>query len=212
VGPEEELTMDLGLAGRTAFVAAASRGMGRAIALEFAAEGCDVGLCARDRSALDDTAAAVRERGARAVASAADVTNAEDVTAAVQRTAAETGRLDALVVSAGGPPPGRFESLDDAAWRDAVELLLLSSVHLVRAALPALRESDAASILFVSSSSVRQPIPGLLLSNAVRAAVAGLAKTLSTELAPGIRVNTHRQERGAGAAAPPRRRPREGDR
>ena len=182
--------MDLGLTGRTAFVAAASRGMGRAIALEFAAEGCDVGLCARDRSELEATAAAIRDSGRRAVASAADVTDVEAVTDAVERTVTETGRLDALVVNAGGPSPGTFEALDDAAWHEAVELLLLSSVHLVRAALPALRESDAASILFVSSSSVRQPIPGLLLSNAVRAAVAGLAKTLSTELAPGIRVNT----------------------
>jgi 3-oxoacyl-[acyl-carrier protein] reductase len=182
--------MDLGLHGRTAFVAAGSRGMGRAIALEFAAEGCDVGLCARDPRALEEVADAIRGRGHRAIPSTADVTDEAAITAAVERTVAETGRLDALVVSAGGPPPGTFESRDDSAWHATIELTLMSAVHLVRAALPALRRSDAASILFVSSSSVREPIPGLMLSNAVRPAVAGLAKTLSAELAPAIRVNS----------------------
>lgn len=182
--------MDLGLAGRTAFVAAASRGLGRAIALQFAAEGCDVGLCARHPGALEDVAKLIRGHGQRAVATPADVTDQAAVSAAIERTVAETGRLDALVISAGGPTPGSFDTAGDAAWREAVDLLLLSAVHLVRAALPALTLSDAASILFISSSSIRQPIPGLLLSNSVRAAVAGLAKTLSTELAPGVRVNT----------------------
>jgi 3-oxoacyl-[acyl-carrier protein] reductase len=182
--------MDLGLSGRTAFVAAASRGIGRAIALGFAAEGCDVGFCARDGDSLDAVAAEIRATGTRAVPTIADVTDAEAIAGAIGQTVAETGRLDVVVVSAGGPPPGTFDSADDHAWATAFELTLMSAVHLVRAALPALRRSDAASILFVSSSSIRQPIPGLLLSNALRASVAGLAKTLSTELAPGIRVNT----------------------
>lgn len=182
--------MDLGLSGHTAFVAASSRGIGRAIAIEFAAEGCDVGLCARDPGALEETAAAVRAAGVRAIPSAADVTDEAAVTAAVERVVAETGRLDALVVSAGGPPGGTFDTLTDGDWDEALELLLMSAVHLVRVALPALRRAGSASILFVSSSSIRQPIPGLLLSNAVRGAVAGLAKTLAGELAPGIRVNT----------------------
>ena len=182
--------MDLGLTGRTAFVAAASRGIGRAIAVTFAAEGCNVGLCARDEDALSDAAREVRAAGVTAIPTVADVTDDEAVTGAVARTVAETGRLDALVVSAGGPPGGTFASLDDAAWETAFRLSLMSAVHLVRAALPALRELDGASVVFISSWSIKQPIPGLLLSNSVRAAVAGLAKTLSTELAPAVRVNT----------------------
>lgn len=182
--------MDLGLSGRTAFVAAASRGIGRAIAVQFAAEGSDVGLCARDADALETTAATIRAASVRAIPSLADVTDEAAVTAAVQRTFGDTGRLDVLVVNTGGPPTGTFDVLGDEDWNHAFQLLLMSSVHLVRAALPALRRSDAASVLFVTSSAVRQPIPGLLLSNAVRAAVAGLAKTLAGELAPTIRVNT----------------------
>jgi 3-oxoacyl-[acyl-carrier protein] reductase len=182
--------VDLGLSGRTAFVAAASRGIGRAIAIQFAAEGSDVGLCARDAGALEATAATIREAAVRAVPSVADVTDEAAVTAAVQRTVRDTGRLDALVVNAGGPPTGTFDAVGDDGWSQAFQLLLMSAVHLVRAALPSLRRSDAASIIFVSSTAIRQPIPGLLLSNATRAAVAGLAKTLAGELAPTIRVNT----------------------
>lgn len=182
--------MDLGLASRTAFVAAASRGIGRAVAVTFASEGCDVGLCAREEASLSSAAEAVRAAGVTAVPTVADVTDAAALERAIERTVDQTGRLDALVVSAGGPPGGTFESLDDSAWEAAFALSLMSAVHLVRAALPALRRSDAASIVFISSWSIKQPIPGLLLSNSVRAAVAGLAKTLSTELAPGIRVNT----------------------
>lgn len=182
--------MDLGLRGRAAFVAASSRGMGRAIARQFAAEGADVGMCARNAAALEAAAASVREHGTRVVAVPADVSDAEQVVAAVERVASELGRLDALVVNAGGPPLGTFETVDDDDWHLTYELTLMSAVRMVRAALPHLRRSDAASILFVSSYSVRQPIPGLLLSNTVRTGVAGLAKSLSFELAPGIRVNT----------------------
>ena len=108
----------------------------------------------------------------------------------MQATVDATGRLDALVVSAGGPPPGVFTDVTDEQWQQAFELTLMSAVHLVHDALPALRRSDAASILFLASWSVKQPINGLLLSNAMRGAVNGLAKTLSTELAPDVRVNS----------------------
>ncbi len=182
--------MELGLRGRTAFVAAASSGIGRGVALAFAAEGCDVGLCARNGDALERVAMQGRESGVRAVPVVADVTSAKAVREAVQRTIETTGRLDALVVNAGGPPPGHFSEIGDEQWQSAYELTLLSAVRLVREALPALRRSDAASILFLASWSVKQPIDGLLLSNAVRAAVNGLAKTLSTELAPDVRVNS----------------------
>jgi 3-oxoacyl-[acyl-carrier protein] reductase len=182
--------MELGLRGRTAFVAAASGGLGRGVALAFAAEGCDVGLCARNRSNLDTVAMQVRDAGVRAVATAADLTDGKAVRDAVQHTVETTGRLDALVVNSGGPPPGSFEDITDEQWKQAYELTLESAIHLVREALPALRRSDAASILFLASLSVKQPIDGLLLSNAIRAAVNGLAKTLATELAPDVRVNS----------------------
>ncbi len=182
--------MELGLTGRAAFVAAASKGMGRAIAEQFAAEGADVAICARGSAALREAAESVRTRGVRAVDIVADVTVAADVDAAVAHAVAELGRLDALVVNAGGPPRGHFDDLDDGKWNAAMQLTLMSAVHLVRAALPTLRASDAPAILFVSSWSVRQPIPGLTLSNSIRGATAGLAKSLAGELAPQVRVNT----------------------
>jgi len=182
--------MDLGLRGRAALVAASSKGMGLAIAQQFAAEGADVGMCARDTSTLERAAESVRAHGTRVVAHTADVSNAAEATAVVERCVAELGRLDALVINAGGPPFGTFDTLDDEAWERAYQLTFMSAVRMVRAALPALRQSDAASVLFVSSFSVRQPIAGLILSNAVRMGVAGLAKTLTFELAPSIRVNT----------------------
>jgi 3-oxoacyl-[acyl-carrier protein] reductase len=182
--------MDLGLRGRAAFVAASSKGMGLAIAEHFAAEGADVAMCARDEATLGSAAESVRQHGTRVVAIPADLTDAAQVNAAVEGAASQLGRLDALVVNAGGPPPGTFETLDDAAWHAAYELTMMSAVRMIRTALVHLRGSDAASITFVSSFSVRQPIMGLTLSNAVRAGVAGLAKTLAFELAPAIRVNT----------------------
>lgn len=182
--------MDLQLRGRAAFVAASSKGMGRAIAECFADEGADVGMCARGEDALHDVAEAVRARGVRVSEHVADLSDAQQCTDAVQRAVQDLGRLDALVINAGGPPRARFEELEDAAWDAAYQLTLMSAVRLVRAALPALRQSDAASILFISSWSVRQPINGLTLSNSIRGATAGLAKTLSNELAPQVRVNT----------------------
>ncbi|MEA2670566.1 MAG: 3-oxoacyl-[acyl-carrier protein] reductase, partial [Chloroflexota bacterium] len=181
--------MDLGLRGRAAFVAASSQGMGRATAECFAAEGAAVGMCARGADALEEAAAAVRAHGVRALTRVADLADAAQAGAALEAVAGELGRLDALVVNAGGPPPGVFRQLDDAAWQRAHELTLMSAVRLVRAALPWLERSDAGSVLFISSFSIRQPIGTLVLSNAVRAAVLGLAKSLATEIAP-VRVNT----------------------
>jgi 3-oxoacyl-[acyl-carrier protein] reductase len=182
--------MDLGLRGRAAFVAASSRGMGLAIARTFAAEGADVAMCARDAEALSAAAESVRAFGTRVVAHPADLTDRAQISEVVARAAEYLGRIDCLIVNAGGPPAGTFETLDDDAWHAAFDLTMMSAVRLVRAALPSLRESDAASIAFVSSYSVREPVRGLTLSNAIRTGVAGLAKTLSFELAPSIRVNT----------------------
>ncbi len=182
--------MDLGLRGRAAFVAASSKGMGRAIAEAFAMEGADVGMCSRSASTLQAAADEIRAHGGRVVATAADVADAEQTRIAVERTIAELGRLDALVVNAGGPSHGVFADLDDVGFEAAHQLTFMSAVHLIQAALPALRRSDAAAILFIASTSVKQPISGLTLSNSIRGAVNGLAKTLSNELAPDIRVNS----------------------
>jgi 3-oxoacyl-[acyl-carrier protein] reductase len=132
--------MDLGLKGRVAFVAASSRGMGRAIADCFAAEGADVGMCARGAEALHAAADAVRAHGVRVVATVADVSVEAQAAAAVERTVAELGRLDALIVNAAGPGPGKFDELTDPQWDGTYEMTFKSAVHLVRAALPALRE------------------------------------------------------------------------
>lgn len=182
--------MDLGLRGRVAFVAASSKGMGRATAEQFAAEGADVGMCARSEPELREAADSVRAHGVRVVATPTDLVDAEQTRIAVERTVAELGRLDALVVNAGGPPRASFVELGDDRWAAAHRLTFMSAVHLVQAALPALRQSDAAAIVFITSTSVKQPISGLTLSNSIRGAVSGLAKTLSNELAPHIRVNS----------------------
>ena len=182
--------MDLGLRGRAALVTASSTGLGRAIALTLAAEGANLAMCARGAERLEAAAAAVREHGGRVVAQAADVSTPEGASSAVDAAVAGLGRLDILVVNAGGPSAGTFDTLDDAAWHTATQLTLMSSVRLIRAALPHLRASDVASILVVSSYSVKQPIPDLLLSNSLRLAVVGLAKSLSVEFGPRVRVNT----------------------
>jgi 3-oxoacyl-[acyl-carrier protein] reductase len=183
-------SVDLGLNGRAAFVAASSKGMGRAIAEQFAAEGADVGMCARSEATLRTAADAVRAHGVRVVATPADVADARQAKDAVERAVKEFGRLDALVVNAGGPPRDSFADLDDEKFDAAYHLTFMSAVHLVQAALPALRQSDAPAILFIASTSVKQPLTGLTLSNSIRGAVSGLAKTLSNELAPEIRVNS----------------------
>ena len=164
--------------------------MGRAIAERFAAEGADVGMCARGEEALHAAAESVRAHGVRVVPTVADVADAAQARTAIERTVATLGRLDALVVNTGGPPRGTFVELDDAQWYRWYDVLFMSAVWMIRAALPALRRSDAAAILFIASSTVRQPIPGLTLSNAIRGAVNGLSKTLANELAPQVRVNS----------------------
>lgn len=184
--------MDLGLRGRVALVAAASRGLGKAVALELAREGADVAICARGREQLRRTAEEIAaETGARLLAIVADVTVARDVTNLVTTVAEQFGRLDILVNNAGGPPPGPFLSFSDDDWRRAIELNLISTVRLTRAAVPIMRANRWGRIINITSVAVKQPIPDLVLSNAARSAVIGLAKTLALELAPdGITVNS----------------------
>lgn len=183
--------MDLGLKGRVALVLAASRGLGKASALCLSQEGALVAAASRSREAAGAAARDISQAtGNPTLALKVDVTRAEDIRVAVSRTVAEFGRLDILVTNAGGPPSGLFTELDDAAWQGAFELNLLSAVRAIREALPHLKKSDAPRVVSITSTSVRQPISGLILSNSVRAGVVGLIKTLSFELAPdGILLN-----------------------
>jgi len=184
--------MDLGLRDRTALVTAASKGMGKACALGLAAEGARVVMCARTETDLRSSADEVRAKtGAEVVAMAADVTRADQVTALVARAREVFGGVDVLVANAGGPPRGRFDELSDEQWYDAFELSLLSVVRLVREVLPSMRERRWGRIVTIQSTSVKQPIDGLDLSNGVRPGVAGLTKTLAADLGrDNILVNT----------------------
>lgn len=183
--------MDLGLKGRVALVAASSKGIGRACALGLAREGADLAICARGEEALRAARDEISALGVRVHASVADVSRAEDCERVVAEAVAALGRLDVLVVNAGGPPAGETLRFDDAAWLGAVEQNFLSSVRLARAGVPHMRANGWGRIVQVQSYAVKQPIEGLGLSNAARAAAVGFAKTLATELAPeGITVNT----------------------
>jgi len=183
--------MDLGLRGKVALVTAASRGLGRAVALQLAQEGTSVAICARREEPLEATARTIRKTtGAEVLAVPADVSVPEDVDRLVKTTLDRFGRIDVLVTNAGGPPPGRFLDLTPADWEAAVQLTLMSAVRLCYAVVPAMREQGEGSIVAMTSISVKQPLPNLLLSNSIRLAVVGLMKTLADELAPdGIRVN-----------------------
>jgi 3-oxoacyl-[acyl-carrier protein] reductase len=183
--------MDLGLKNKKALVTGASRGLGYAAALALAREGADVAINARDPVRLQDAALrAAQESGRRIVALAGDLTVAETAAALPPQAAGALGGLDILIANSGGPPPGRFEDFDDGAWLAAVNGMLLSAVRMIRAALPLLRKSESPAMLLVTSYAIKQPLPNLVLSNSVRAAVAGLAKTLALELgAERIRVN-----------------------
>ncbi len=182
--------MDLGLRGKVALVPAASQGLGRAVALAFAREGARLAICSRRLDAIEATAEEVRWLGAEVLALAADLMRAEDIANLVQRTVERFSGVDILVTNAGGPPAGRFDDFDDAAWQAGYELTLLSAIRLIRAALPSMRQRGGGVIITMTSSSIKQPIPNLILSNVFRAGVAALAKTLADELAPdNIRVN-----------------------
>lgn len=184
--------MDLGLDGRIALVAASSRGLGRAIATALAAEGAKVMVSARDEAVLREAAREIGEvTGTEVEHHAADLVRADDIRALVGRTAERFGGVDVLVTNAGGPPAGTFDTFGDEHWWGAFDLNLMSVVRLIRETLPYMRERGGGRIVNVASSSIKQPIENLILSNTFRAGIAGLAKSLSFELAPeGILINT----------------------
>ncbi|MCX2727995.1 SDR family oxidoreductase [Thermomicrobium sp. 4228-Ro] len=183
--------MDLGLRGKVAMVAAASQGLGKAVALGFAREGANLAICSRNQAALEAVAAEARSFGVDVLAVPADLTRAEDIAKFVEKSIAHFGGIDILVTNAGGPPAGTFQDFaDDAPWQGAFELTLLSAVRLIRGVLPSMRARGGGAIIVMTSSSIKIPIPNLILSNVFRAGVAALAKTLAEELAPyNIRVN-----------------------
>jgi 3-oxoacyl-[acyl-carrier protein] reductase len=168
-----------------ALVAAASKGLGRASALALAQEGAHVVIASRNPTTLEQTAQEIRQQSKSTVlAMPTDLHQAEEIVSLVTRTVEAFGGIDILVNNAGGPPAGTFETLADEQWQAAFNLTLLSAVRLIRATLPSMRQRQGGRIIHIVSSSAKQPIEGLLLSNAIRPGVIGLAKTLSVELAP----------------------------
>lgn len=178
--------MDLGLKDRRAFVAAASKGLGFGCAQALAGEGAKVFVSSRSEAQISAAADRIGAAGWKA----ADVSRPGEPEAAVKEAISKLGGLDILVVNSGGPPTGTFESTPLDAWDTAHGLLLMGAVRTIHAALPELKQSGRGRIVIITSVTVRQPIPNLILSNAVRAAVTNLAKTLSFEVGPhGVTVN-----------------------
>jgi 3-oxoacyl-[acyl-carrier protein] reductase len=183
--------MELGLEGRVALVGGSSRGLGRAIAEELAAEGARIVLCARTDNAVQAARAEIAAAtGARVVGVAADLGDEAGVQHVVATAFDTFGQIDVLVTNTGGPPAGPFESHDAAAWHKAVAQNLDSVVNLTRHALPGMKERRWGRIINITSIAVKQPVEDLILSNSIRAAVTGFARTLANEVAPfGITVN-----------------------
>jgi 3-oxoacyl-[acyl-carrier protein] reductase len=180
--------VNLGLEGKVALVCGASRGLGRAIAAELAAEDATLAICSRDAGRLG---AAAAELGPDVLAVAADLSVAGEPARVVEATLERFGHLDVLVANTGGPPAGSHDTLTLEDWDAATALLLRSTVELTAAALPGMKERGWGRVLVVTSVAVKQPVDNLILSNSLRAAVTGYAKTLSREVAmQGITVNT----------------------
>lgn len=183
--------MDLGLQGKIAVVAASSKGLGKAVAQTLAREGALVTVNGRDPETLRATADEIRAEGGDAVEIVGDMTTVTDIQALIDGTVERRGGLDVLVCNAGGPPSGTFASFpDDQPWLDAIELNLMSTLRLIRLAIPHMEARGGGSITNIVSTSVKQPIGHLILSNTARTAVVGLTKTVATEYAGrNIRVN-----------------------
>jgi 3-oxoacyl-[acyl-carrier protein] reductase len=183
--------MELGLKGRGAIVAASSEGIGRATAEAFAREGAQVAMCARTEKTLRETADQIRrETGAEVFAEPVDVTDPRAVNRFVETVAKQFGRIDVCIANAGGPPAKNFLSIALDEWRKAIDMSFMSVIHLAQAVLPYMQRHRWGRFVTITSVSVKQPVEGLVLSNAVRAGVVGLVKSLSNEFGKdGITVN-----------------------
>lgn len=176
--------MELGISGKTAIVAAASKGLGKAAALGLAREGVNLAICARGEVALLETAKELSTvTSAKVLPVVADVTDPDDIQKLVKNTIDEFGQIDILITNAGGPPTGLFSNFCDKDWQDAITLNLMSTIRLCREVVPHMQKEGWGRIVNIVSIAAKQPIEGLILSNSIRAAVIGLAKTLSNELA-----------------------------
>ncbi len=184
--------MDLGLRGLKALVTGASRGLGYETAKWLALEGVNVCINSHDKDRAKNAAAELSNNGSQKVYSVpGDVSKADECKDIVEKSVEYLQGLDLLVTNAGGPPPGKFEDFTDNDWQKAIEGTFLSHVWLIRSGLPYLKKSQAASVLTITSYSVKQPVPNLILSNSVRSATVGLTKTLALELGgEGIRFNS----------------------
>lgn len=183
--------MDLGLKDKVMMVAASSMGLGYAIAENLAKEGALLSIASRGKKNLDTAAEKIQKTtGTKVLSTIMDVSDPASMEAWVRDTVRVYGRIDGLVVNAGGPPPGRFDELDDTHWNKAFELTMMGTVRLIRLVLPTMRKQKSGSILAVTSISIKEPIDNLLLSNVMRSGVTSLLKSLSINLGPeGIRVN-----------------------
>lgn len=183
--------MELGLKDKVALIAASSKGLGRASAEAIAQEGAKVTICARNEEALKATREEIMAAtGAEVLAVVADMSNPDDIQCVVQETVARFGALHVLVCNAGGPPAGYFPDFDDAQWEAAFNLSMMSTVRLIRAALPHMQAAQWGRIINITSISVKQSVDNLILSNSIRASVHGMAKTLANQIAKdGITIN-----------------------
>jgi 3-oxoacyl-[acyl-carrier protein] reductase len=182
--------MDLGLKGKVAMVAGASRGLGFAVAEALAREGAIVSMSSTNLASIDAAAKRLSASGSTVLGMTVDVRNGDQIEAWAQKTIERFGGIDLLFTNGGGPPSGAAVSFDDAAWQNAVDLLLCSALRMARAAVPSMKQRGGGSILMSTSASVKEPIPNLGLSTVLRASVSALSKTLALELAADrIRVN-----------------------
>ena len=184
--------MDLGLSGRKALVSGSSRGLGFATALRIAGEGCEVTINSRSMENIQSAEHKIAaQTGSKVHSVCADLARPDSPEFVISEAVNKMDGLDILVTNTGGPPSGSFDSFDDHAWLDAIDLNFMSHMKMIRAALPYLKNSNAASVLTITSMSVKQPVPNLVLSNSVRSATVGLTKTLALELGSlGIRFNS----------------------
>jgi len=184
--------MDLGLKDKTAIVCGASQGLGRACAESLAAEGVKILMCSRNFDRIFQAARSIAEAcGTTVIPFAADLTVTDTPKKLVHEALSKFGKIDILINNAGGPPPGTFDELDDRAWEDAFRLTLMSAVRMTREVLPVMTGNGWGRIINLASISVKQPIPNLLLSNSLRSAVVGMAKTVADQVASkGVLVNT----------------------
>jgi 3-oxoacyl-[acyl-carrier protein] reductase len=176
--------MRIDLSGRTALVCGSSDGLGLAIARGLATTGCNLVLCARTVAKLDAAAEELAAGGIEVLSVPTDLTSVEQIEALARQSLDRFGTIDILINNAGGPPGGTFDDLDEAAWRAAVDLTLMSAIEVTRRLLPAMRKQRWGRIINVTSTSVKQPVDGLILSNSIRLAVVGWAKSLANEVGP----------------------------